>query len=122
MNKPPPELNLPEACPQCGGEWVGFGSSPSSVSLFCDENHLHKRASTEAEILAFDKALYPDKHLAKEVWLLGATEPWPRMPPLPLSHAVPGFTLNINDQPFVVDSVEAERVWLQPVITQNDSD
>jgi hypothetical protein len=113
MNQPPPELNLPDACPQCGEAWVGFGTSPGKVSLFCDHNHLHYRDSTDAEVLAFERALYPDKHLAREVWLVGATEPWPRMPPLPPHAALPGFRLSTNDQAFMVVSVESSRVWLQ---------
>jgi len=117
LNELPPELNIPSACPQCGGEWVGFGTLAAQVTVFCDENHLYHRDSTPAEVIAFEVAVYPDKHLAKEVWLVGATEPWPGMPPLPPHAAVPGFGLNINDVPFVVVSVEDDKVWLQPVGT-----
>jgi hypothetical protein len=114
--KLPPELNIPSMCPQCGEEWIGFGTTPGKVSIFCDQNHLYHRDSTSDEIRIFEAALYPDKHLAKEVWLVGASEPWPRMPPLPSHAAEPGFRLSIDDQPFVVVRVEEGRVWLQPVL------
>ena len=119
MNAPPPELGLPIACPECGGPWVGFGSTSGTVSLFCDENHLLKQSANADEVRAFDLTMYPDRNLAKEVWLVGAKEPWPRMPPLPPHAAQPGFRLNVNDKPFVVVSVEERRVWLQPVTSSD---
>jgi len=119
MNTPPPELGLPIVCPECGGPWVGFGSTSQTVSLFCDENHLLNQSATEVQVRTFDLAMYPDRDMAKEVWLVGAKEPWPRMPPLPRHAAQPGFRLNINDQPFVVVTVEESRVWLQPVASKD---
>ena len=98
---------------------MGFGSTAEKVSLFCDENHLLHQSATEVQIRAFDLAMYPDRDMAKEVWLVGANEPWPQMPPLPPHAAQPGFRLNINDQPFVVVTVEESRVWLQPVASKD---
>ena len=117
MREPPIELNLPKTCPKCGEAWVGFGTSADKVSLFCDQNHLHNRDSTDAEILAFERALYPDKDMAKEVWLVGGTAPWPGMAPLPPHAAVPGFRLTINDEPFIVVRVDNGRVWIDHVVT-----
>jgi hypothetical protein len=114
LNELPTELNLPSACPECGGEWVGFGSTTSTVTLFCDDLHVYTRDASSSEVKAFEHALYPDKHLAKEVWVVGGSEPWPGMPPMPSHAAVPGFRLRINDEPFVVVNVEGGRVWLQP--------
>jgi hypothetical protein len=67
LNALPPDLNVPSACPQYGGKWVGFGTQSAQVTVFCDENHFYDRDSTPAEVITFEKAVYPDKHLTKGV-------------------------------------------------------
>lgn len=113
----PPDLPLPAACPQCGAEWIGFGGGPDPVlvELCCANWHKHAETLTAEEVMAFRLALEPKRLLSRPMFIVGENLPVyeDRSMWLGPDHAFSGAMIKVDNVPYVVVSVDPDRVWIR---------
>jgi hypothetical protein len=85
----PPELPLPAACPQCGAEWIGFGSGgdETEIRLACANWHEHMQLMSAEEVMALPLAVAPEQLLSRAMWRVGDDHPISDDPHMRLSPA-----------------------------------
>ena len=117
----PPELPIPEHCP-CGSTWLRFvkvsGEEPAVLTCSLN-NHRHAYALSDLQMMTLELAVRPDALLGREIWIVGESGPAPigRMRP---KWCTVGKEIKVDTLPHVVVAVEAERVWIQPIMNSGE--
>lgn len=111
----PPDLPVPEECPDCGAEWGGWTVTDSQGYLGkrCVNGHDHRYALSPEEALRTELALYPGVLISRPSIFVGGPQDGETEEDGIYGDSEVGEIGDFSGARYRVESVDAERVvWV----------